>query len=259
MPYRELTLQEIENWLGIKKKVIPKHLILYASWPWPLKERLKEVRRYLKNPKEVGRRALGNYWIGKLNNKKVGFMLVYGHGMAADMLYLMTRLGVKYIYQIGSMGALQKQMNLFDLVIPQRAIKFEGLSHLFFKEKFVECDRELLNLTKKILEEKKFKNYHVGKTISIDFLFAETKDRVKKWSKNGFLAIDMETATTYAMAKLSKVKTIAILRIIDSVVKEGELISDLEYKKRKDEAQKLKKFVKEVISELIDRIDKSKD
>jgi purine-nucleoside phosphorylase len=255
MSYRELTTKKIENWLGLKKGRIPKHLILYASWPWPLVERLQEVRRYLRNP-ELGTKVLGNYWIGKLNNKKVGFMLVYGHGMAADMLYYMARLGVKYIYQIGSMGALQETINLFDLIIPKKAIKFEGLSHLFYKGRFAECDKKLLEITKKILEEKKFINYHIGKTISVDCLFTETKQRVKEWSDKGFLAVDMETATTYSIAKMFNIKAIAILRIIDSLVRKDKLISDLERDREwKMKNNKLKKIVKNIISEIIERVE----
>jgi purine-nucleoside phosphorylase len=261
MPYRKLTLKEIEKWVGIEKKHVPKHLIIYCTWIWPIKKHIKEMKRYLRNPKLVGGNSLGlvagsvfgNYWIGNMNGKKVGFMIVYGHGMTADMLYLMARLGVKYVYQIGSMGALQKHVELFDIVIPKKATKFEGLVHLPYEEEFAECDKQLLNMTEKILNEKKFKNYHVGKTISIDYLFAETRERVEKWQKEGLLAVDMETATTYAMAKLMKIKAIAILRIVDSVVKEGQLVSDLEYRRRRNEAHMLKKNVRDILCELIQR------
>ena len=254
MPYSELTTKEIENWMEIKREGVPKHLILYATWPWPHVKKIKEVRRYLKNPKLAAPNALGNYWIGELDGKKVGFMLVYGHGMTADMIFIMAKLGVKYIYQIGTMGALQKSINLFDLIVPEKVIKFEGLPYFFCKQKFVECDKKLLEITKDILEEKKFRNYYIGKTISIDFLFAETKKLVRELSKKRFLAADMETATNYAVSKMLGIKSIAILMIIDNAAKE-ELLSDLKYKIRKREIQRNRKFVKEIVSEIIKRID----
>lgn len=155
------------------------------------------------------------------------------------------------------MGALQKTINLFDLVIPEKAIKFEGMPHPFYKGKFAECDRGLLEMTKRILEGKKFVNYHVGKTISVDSLFTETKQRVKERSNKGFLGVDMETATTYSIAKTFGAKAIAILRIVDSLVKEGELISDLRRNKKwKAENKKLKKIVKNVVSEIIESSEK---
>jgi purine-nucleoside phosphorylase len=255
MPYRELTLKEIEKWIGIKRKHVPKHLVLYCTWLWPVKSRMKEMKRYLKNPKLVGENALGNYWIGTMNGKKIGFMIVYGHGMTADMLFLMSQLGVKYVYQIGSMGALQKNLDLFDIVIPEKATKLEGLAHISYGKEFVECDKKLLRMTEKILKEKDFRNYHIGNTISIDYLFAENMERVEKWQKEGLLAVDMETATTYAMAKLLKIKAIAVLRIVDSVVKEGQLITDSEYRNRRNEANRLKEFVKDVVCELIREVD----
>lgn len=257
MVYRELTISQIEKWLGIKKGEIPEHLILYASWPWPLRKRLEEVRLYLKKPELVGEKELGNFWVGKMGNREVGFILVYGHGMAADMLYILIKLGVKYIFQTGSIGALQKNIKLFDLIIPTSAIKFEGLSHHFFNQKTVKCDSQLLNVMKKILEKRNFTNFHTGKTISIDFLFAETKERVKKWSQEGFLGIDMETATTYAMCKLLKAKSIAILKVIDNLVRKGELVSDLKNKAFEKRNEEMKIFIKHILKETISEVEKN--
>jgi len=253
MPYQELTVKKIEKWLGLKKKDVPKHLILYASWPWPLKERMKEVRNYLKKPKPKGL-GLSNFWVGEINRKKVGFMLVYGHGMAADMLYLLSKMGVKYIYQIGSIGALQSEARIYDLIIPQTAIKFEGLhKHPIFDKKALHCNKELLELTKKCLEKMDFKNFYIGKTMSIDFIFAETKERVKKWSRLGFLGIDMETATTYSMSNSLGIKTIAILRVSDNLVRKNELMADLNTKGKR--GAELKRTVKSIIIELISKLD----
>jgi hypothetical protein len=33
MPYKDLSIEEIENWAGIKREEVPKYLIVDCAWP----------------------------------------------------------------------------------------------------------------------------------------------------------------------------------------------------------------------------------
>lgn len=245
MPYKELSIGEIEAWLDVTQEEIPEFLVLHCTWPWSSD---RELHRYLSKPRKVGNTQLGNFWIGTLDSHETGYMKAYGSGMVADMLYLLIQLGVHYVFQIGSMGSLQQHINIFDLVIPSECMKFEGLE-THFSQPTSRCDEFLLQTVTKVIEAKASTPFHTGKTISIDFLFAENTERVNTWSNQELLAIDMETATTYAVCHELEAKAIAILFIIDNLVKKGELISDQLY--HSSTITTRRDFIREIIGETI--------
>ena len=58
--------------------------------------------------------------------------------------------------------------------------------------------------------------------------------------------------TTYAISKLLEVRSIAILKVIDNLVRKGELLSDLKYRNKKNE--EMKGFVRDIIRETISKL-----
>jgi purine-nucleoside phosphorylase len=245
MPYKELSVAEIEAWLDVTQEEIPEFLVLHCTWPWSSD---RELHRYLTNPLKVGNTQLGNFWVGTLAGHETGYIKAYGSGMVADMLYILIQLGVHYVFQIGSMGSLQQHINIFDLVIPSECVKFEGLE-THFLQSTSRCNEFLLQTVTKAMETKAATPFYTGQTISIDFLFAENTERVTTWSQIGLLAIDMETATTYAVCHELGAKAIAVLLIIDNLVKKGELISNQLYQRSTITTRR--DFIRDIIGEAI--------
>jgi uridine phosphorylase len=245
MVYYELPLEKMEKWFGFKRDEVPKDFIVECMWPWYRTE--DDVRDFLKDAEKLGDK--NNIWKGSFSGKEIGFTIVRGPTTTADTLFPLLSMGVKNIYQIGAIGALQENIELLDLIIPSESVKFEGVSDHFLKGDLVKADTSLVELSRKILESKGFKRYHVGRTISINTIFAETKERVTKWNGEGLLGIDLETATIYSLCKVFGARCVAVLRVIDNLVLEGKDLSDVP-SELKDE-MKIRNLVKDTVLEMV--------
>jgi purine-nucleoside phosphorylase len=78
---------------------------------------------------------------------------------------------------------------------------------------------------------------------------------VKNWSEQGLLAIDMETASTYAMCNELGAKAISILFVSDNMVRKGELMSDRVYRiDRSKTRTKRRELIRDIIFETIEEL-----
>jgi len=252
MAFKKMSIREIEKWAGIKQKDIPKYLIVDCTWPWS--RDIKDIKRHIKNPKPHWKWK--NPWFGIHPNHPdipVGYMIVFGSSMASQ-LYFYLKLGVKYVFQIGSIGTLQNNIKIFDLIIPKECFKFDWISQHFHLPQTVRCDKQLLNTVENSLKELKFKNYHIGRTISVASNWIQTPERMTKWKKTGFLGVEQETAAIYSICKALGSKSIGLLIVTDTQ-KRGERLHDPNrYDKNKN--QKLENFVRDVILLSIEKIEK---
>lgn len=235
MTYQHLTTKEIEKWFNVKSEYIPRNVILHGTWPW--EDTVENyANKFLKNPKKLSN--LGNFVVGTHNGIKIGYAIIYGPGMAADISYILMKLGVKNIFLVGGIGALQTKIKMGDLIIPQESITLQdGTSQFYSKDAVVSCDKRLLKILKEVLKEKNIKDYHVGKTLSISTLFAESKKWVDKWNKEGVLGSDMETSAVYTISKMLGSRSLALLQVIDSLVLKDKTIDKLDANK---EANKMR-------------------
>jgi uridine phosphorylase len=248
MSYQHMGAKEIGKWLGIAKKYVPKHVIFLSKWPWTYKNGIQEVRKYIDSPRSASKN-LNNFYVGRVGKKKVGFSFVYGGTIAIDMLWPLASMGAKYIYNIGYAGSLQKDIGIGSVLVPSESEKFEGLSH-HFERSVGKADKGLLKKALSSLEEMSIK-CRSGKSISIDFFFGETNDRVERWNKDGFLGIDLETASIYAAARKLNMKAVSLLTVSDNLVKK-ELLGS---KKSIDGRRKNKKLVIRAIRKVISESD----
>jgi purine-nucleoside phosphorylase len=249
MPYKDLSIEEIENWAGIKREEVPKYLIVDCAWPWD--RSLRDVKKYIKHPKPIWKWK--NPWVGEHPRipVRLGYMIAFG-SMAAH-LYPFLKLNAKYVFQIGSIGGLQENIKIFDLIIPSECEKCDWLSWEFYKGKIVKCDKNLLNIIENSLKELKFERYHIGKTISVGSSYIETKERINKWVKAGLLGVEQETAVIYSVAKALGGKAIGLLRVINTQRKGERLYDSNRYDEK--EMEKLKNFVRDVILLAIEKLE----
>ena len=61
---------------------------------------------------------------------------------------------------------------------------------------------------------------------------AETFEDVKNWSKEGFLGVEMEASTIFAVSKHFNVASTALLIVGDNLIK-GETVASESYKNNK--------------------------
>lgn len=123
--------------------------------------------------------------------------------------------GASRFLNIGIAGALQKDLQIGDIVICNRAIRDEGVSHHYLRPgRYVDI---LPDLTEKLKEELKNQGLRFveGTTWTTDAPYRETEEEVRQYQNEGVLTVEMETAALASVAKYRDVEFAAAFVISD--------------------------------------------
>jgi uridine phosphorylase len=139
---------------------------------------------------------------------------------AAAAAGLMEELGFKGCTKwiiCGSAGGLDKAHSFGHLIVPRSAVRDEGFSYHYLKP-----SREVAASPRAVAAIKKTLTGHgvpflVSKTWTTDAFFRETPGKVALRKKEGCLAVDMEAAAVFAVAKFRGYQAGAILYLHDDV------------------------------------------
>lgn len=178
------------------------------------------AENFLENPvlfNEV-RGMLG--YTGEYKGKKVSVMGT-GMGTPSMALYsweLINIFGVKNLIRIGSCGAIQDNINLYDIVLAMGAATDSNYAHQFnLPGEFpITASYELLEKAKNIADKKNY-TVHVGNVLSSDIFYNADESALNKWAKMGILSAEMETAGLYLNAASAGVKALTILTVSDHI------------------------------------------
>ncbi len=178
-------------------------------------------------------------------------------GIGAPVLMdVILSLGVTKCKQaifVGSVGSLDENIGIGDIVIPEWSICGDGASRYIsnstlksqdiFGEKAYpnnELYLKILESTKQVCINTETK-YHVGQNFSIDTIFAQFAhiDEIKSLGCN---VIEMETAAAFKAAQVAGISLAAILSVSDNSVTKKSLISG-----RTDKEMEYRKFIRRAI------------
>lgn len=176
---------------------------------------------FLENPvlfNEV-RGMLG--YTGEYKGKKVSVMGT-GMGTPSMAIYsweLINVFGVKNLIRIGSCGAMQKEIKLYDLIFAMGAATDSDYAHQWnLPGQFpLTASYELLEKAKKVADEKNYP-VHIGNVLSSDIFYNADETATEKWAKMGILAAEMETTSLYMNAASAGVKALTILTVSDHMI-----------------------------------------
>lgn len=156
---------------------------------------------------------------GKYKGKELSVM-GSGMGIPSIGIYaheLYENYDVKNIIRVGSCGAYNKDLKLFDLVIAMGASSDSNFAHQFNLPGTISaiCDFELLKKAV-ISAEKLDMNVKVGNVFSSDVFYNNNEDEWKRWEEMGILAVEMESYGLYLTAQKLGKKALTILTVSDS-------------------------------------------
>jgi 5'-methylthioadenosine phosphorylase len=199
----------------------------------------------------------------KLVNENRGFLTYTGyyegkqisiscHGVgapsAAVVVEELIMLGARAIFRLGTCGGFLKPMKIGDLIIPTGAaylggtlLQYVGSEHLSPVPDF--------ELTKQLVETSKKQNvkYYIGPVFSSDAFYAESPDFVSKWSKRGYIAVEMECATLFGLGMLRGVRTASALIVSDNLAEMQPMV----------DAQVLRQYVDRIGKIVLDALSQS--
>lgn len=145
-----------------------------------------------------------------------------GMGIPSISLYsyeLIHDFGVKNLIRVGTCGAMQPQMELYDVVIAQGASTDSNyLAQYNLPGTFAPLSSyRLLEQAKRAADERGIRS-HVGNILSSDIFYHADADANARWQAMGILAVEMESAGLFANAAAAGVDALAIFTVSDHLL-----------------------------------------
>jgi purine-nucleoside phosphorylase len=192
-------------------------------------------------------------FIGCHGSLNIGYASVYGDSMASEITHLFGVLGTKLVIQTGCCGALQPGVQTGDLIVPSAAIPGEGAAKYYLPEATkISVSTDMQRRAAALIRSSW--PYHTGMMYTTSALLAEGREDLRAWEAAGHVAVDMETATTFAVAKSFGMKRLSILFTFDNPLHGDTLIDSDE--ERVQRRQRGEDSMFEVVDQLLDQIAK---
>ena len=179
------------------------------------------AENFLEDPKLYNsvRGMLG--YTGYYNGNRVSVQGT-GMGMPSCSIYaneLINDFGVKKLVRIGSAGALQKNVNIRDIILALGACTDSSMNQLRFKNQDFSAIADF-DLLHQAYHAAKLKNIPVkiGNIFSSDSFYNDHPGNVELFMNYGVLAIEMEASALYTLAAKFGVQALTILTISDHLL-----------------------------------------
>ncbi|GGW29476.1 purine-nucleoside phosphorylase [Arenibacter certesii] len=145
-----------------------------------------------------------------------------GMGVPSAMIYyyeLIHYYGAKNLIRVGTAGALQKKLQLGDIVLAMAASTISAFNNKIFAHSHFApiASFQLLQKAANYAEKMKLP-YLAGNILTSDIFYNDDPEEYRIWAKYGVLCVEMEAAILYSLAAKHQINALAILTISDSLV-----------------------------------------
>jgi DeoD family purine-nucleoside phosphorylase len=151
-----------------------------------------------------------------------------GGPSAAIVISELAALGARRLLRVGTCGALDRSLGLGDLLIASEAIAADGTSRALGADERVPASAELLAA----LTAAANGDVRRGPVASTDLFYDDSPEREREWVRAGAIAVEMETATLFALARrLDGLQAGSVLIVSDLLLPERIRIGDGELRR----------------------------
>ena len=174
-------------------------------------------------------------WDCKMGEKYFTYVLMgVGACICADVVMALKNTSCKKIMFIGSAGAIEKDICIGDIVLPDSFMVGEGASRYLqddirtdsfgevFSVESINYDN-ILSLTKEIAE-KHMVSCHTGRVISVETIYSQFRF-IDYFLKLGCRYLDMESSAFIAATKRSDLEGIVCFCISDNIIRDQSLVT----------------------------------
>jgi purine-nucleoside phosphorylase len=211
---RELTRQDWLGILNLDERNIPETVILRGTRN--LRRNFEKYRHLFNDPLEIGspNGLFEDVLVGTIDGHRAGYASVYGPAMASEIAHVFGVLGARRLIQTGVCGALAEELIAGDLVIATNAGCGEGAAHCYLP------GIDSVSATPSLVESARYlagaDGTRIGPIWTTAALLAEGLDDLRRWSADGWIAVDMETASAFAVAEWCGMERISVLSVFDN-------------------------------------------
>jgi len=135
--------------------------------------------------------------------------------IAAEELHAV---GVETLIRVGTCGALQRGLDIGDMIVATGAAKDEGTTKRYEAATIPAVPSYDVLETLVDVAEGREERVHVGPVATDDAFYAETEEYVTEWETAGLLAVEMEAAALFSIARRKGMHAGAICTVDGNLV-----------------------------------------
>ncbi len=137
---------------------------------------------------------------------------------AAIAIEELANVGVETVIRVGTTGALQSDIEIGDMVVATGAAKNEGTSKRYEAVEYPAVPE--YDVLSALVDSAKAngEDVHVGPIATDDAYYAETESAVDDWEAAGLLAVEMEAAAVFSLARRRGLRAGAICTVDGNLV-----------------------------------------
>lgn len=180
-----------------------------------------------------------------------------GSPIASDATYFLKITQCKNIIYTGSIGALDKNIKVGDIIMPTAAVRGEGASKYHAEEWYPAVASFRVLRKAATIAEKRFSklgvNVHYGLIYTTDSFAAETRDFLQKLEKRNIIGIEMETSAIFTIANLQGMNAVAIHVVSDNPIVGKSLVEPLppeDTERKNTSAEALPEVILQIVAEI---------
>jgi purine-nucleoside phosphorylase len=242
--YKTFTAEEYKKHLELPEDYRVDGMLCYGTW-----DKVKHVQIFKEAIEQSGKQFdygtlpsfLGKMLEFNIEGKHYWFDVSYGGALLSEFLHLACLFGSRKNILLGTCGGLATEIGSLDLIIPTYSWGNESATRMYnpaATDNKHYADPSLSESIKNGLGSE-FKIWEGG-TTTCQAMMAETLQDVQNWSKEGFLGVEMEAATVFAVSKHFNVPSAALLIVGDNLI-QGETVGSESYNANKPQKEKIKR------------------
>ncbi|SDX86050.1 nucleoside phosphorylase [Halobellus clavatus] len=137
---------------------------------------------------------------------------------AAIAVEELAAVGVETLIRVGTTGALQRGIEIGDMVVATGAAKEEGTSKRY-EDSVIPAVPDYDVLTALVdAAERNGEDVHVGPIVSDDAFYTESEEYVEEWEAANLQAVEMEAAAVFSIARRKDLAAGAICTVDGNLV-----------------------------------------
>ncbi len=162
----------------------------------------------------------GTLYSGFIGDRLVGYVRVPpGTVILEGVMRSLSLTRADTIIGLGTCGALQEEINCGDIIIPEAAKAGDCLSpHYGFEFGQMIAAAALSASLAGFLERRGQKIYR-GQIVTTGAVFRETEELLNSWNADGFVGVELEAASLFALAAYMGMKAAMALLVTDSPIR----------------------------------------
>ena len=220
-PVGEVDASAWRTVLGLVREERPVAVVVEGTW-W----REEHTRRRLERLDDVRELGIPDVYLGSWGGQRLVYACPYGAPRTAEVVHVATLVGAELAVQLGSCGVLGPDVRPGDVVVPSIALGLDGTSALYASDSEVAASSHWSGRALTELEHRGVAAHH-GPSVTWPTLFNQPIDLVRRWSAEGYLGVDMETAATLSVARRFGAAGISMLVAWDEVLSDRSFLDPL--------------------------------